>query len=140
MAQVTEALGVAAPVLRRWERAGLVRPERTAGGQRRYSRREIERLRHVAQLAGEGMTISGIRRVLDLEQRIDELEDELASRDAERPADDRLGGEENGAGNAGAWCRGADVTRARPWWGAARRWPAPRACRPACGRAAPRWR
>jgi MerR family transcriptional regulator, heat shock protein HspR len=102
MAQVTEALGVAAPVLRRWERAGLVRPERTAGGQRRYSRREIERLRHVAQLAGEGMTTSGIRRVLDLEQRIDELEDELASRDAERPADDRPGGEENGAGNAGA--------------------------------------
>jgi hypothetical protein len=42
------------------------------------------------------------RRVLDLEQRIDELDDELASRDAERPADDRPGGEENGAGNAGA--------------------------------------
>ena len=87
MAQVTEALGVTAPVLRRWEREGLVRPERTAGGQRRYSRREIERLQHVAQLAGEGMTPSGIRRVLDLEQRIDELEDRLASRDAERPAD-----------------------------------------------------
>jgi MerR family transcriptional regulator, heat shock protein HspR len=87
MAQVTEALGVAAPVLRRWERAGLVRPERTAGGQRRYSRRELERLQHVAQLAGEGVTTSGIRRVLDLEQRIDELEDRLASRDAERPED-----------------------------------------------------
>ena len=87
MAQVTEALGVTAPVLRRWERAGLVRPERTAGGQRRYSRRELERLQHVARLAGEGVTTNGIRRVLDLEQRIDELEDELASRDAERPAD-----------------------------------------------------
>ena len=87
MAQVTEALGVTAPVLRRWERAGLVRPERTAGGQRRYSRREIERLQHVAQLAGEGMTTSGIRRVLDLEQRIDELKDRLASRDAERSGD-----------------------------------------------------
>jgi MerR family transcriptional regulator/heat shock protein HspR len=84
MAQVTEALGVTAPVLRRWERAGLVHPERTAGGQRRYSRREIERLQHVAQLAGEGVATSGIRRVLDLEQRIDELEDQLASRDAER--------------------------------------------------------
>jgi len=87
MAQVTEALGVAAPALRRWERAGLVRPERTAGGQRRYSRREIERLQHVAQLAGEGVATSGIRRVLDLEQRIDELEDQLASRDAERSGD-----------------------------------------------------
>jgi MerR family transcriptional regulator/heat shock protein HspR len=87
MAQVTEALGVTAPVLRRWERAGLVRPERTAGGQRRYSRREIEKLQHVAQLAGEGMAPSGIRRVLDLEQRIDELEDRLAARDAKRPGD-----------------------------------------------------
>jgi hypothetical protein len=38
----------------------------------------------VAQLADEGVTTSGIRRVLDLEQRIDELEDQLASRDAER--------------------------------------------------------
>ena len=87
MAQVTEALGVAAPVLRRWERAGLVRPERTAGGQRRYSRRELEWLRHVAQLVGEGVTTTGIRRVLDLERRIDELEDQLASRDPERPGD-----------------------------------------------------
>jgi MerR family transcriptional regulator, heat shock protein HspR len=85
MAQVTEALGVTAPALRRWERAGLIRPERTAGGQRRYSRREIEQLQHVAQLVGEGMTTSGIRRVLDLEQRIDELEDRLAARDAQRP-------------------------------------------------------
>jgi MerR family transcriptional regulator, heat shock protein HspR len=87
MAQVTEALGVTAPALRRWERAGLVRPERTAGGQRRYSRRELQRLQHVAQLAGEGVTTSGIRRVLDLEQRIGELEDRLASRDAEGPGD-----------------------------------------------------
>jgi MerR family transcriptional regulator/heat shock protein HspR len=85
MAQVTEALGVRAPVLRRWEQAGLIRPERTAGGQRRYSRREIQRLQHVAQLVGEGMTTAGIRRVLDLEERIDELEDRLAARDAERP-------------------------------------------------------
>jgi MerR family transcriptional regulator, heat shock protein HspR len=85
MAQVTEALGVSAPVLRRWERAGLIRPERTAGNQRRYSRRELQRLQHVAQLVGEGMTTAGIRRVLDLEERIDELEDRLAARDAERP-------------------------------------------------------
>ena len=88
MAQVSESLGVSAPVLRRWERAGLVRPERTAGGQRRYSRREIERLRHVAQLVGEGMTTGGIRRVLDLEARIDELEDRLAARDRPEPTGD----------------------------------------------------
>ena len=73
-------------MLRRWERAGLVHPERTAGGQRRYSRREIERLRHVAELVGEGMTTGGIRRVLDLEARIGQLEERLAARD--RPARD----------------------------------------------------
>jgi len=88
MAQVTETLGVAAAVLRRWERAGLVRPERTAGGQRRYSRREIDRLRHVAELVGEGMTTGGIRRVLDLEERIDQLEDRLAAHDRPEPAPD----------------------------------------------------
>jgi len=43
----------------------------------------------VAQLADEGVTTSGIRRVLDLEQRIDELEDRLASRDTERPTDEQ---------------------------------------------------
>jgi MerR family transcriptional regulator/heat shock protein HspR len=88
MAQVTETLGVAAAVLRRWERAGLVHPERTAGGQRRYSRREIDRLRHVAELVGEGMTTGGIRRVLDLEERIDRLEDRLAAHDRPEPAPD----------------------------------------------------
>jgi MerR family transcriptional regulator/heat shock protein HspR len=62
-----------------------VRPERTAGGQRRYSRREIARLQHVAQLVGEGMTTGGIRRVLDLERRIDELEDRLAAHDRTDP-------------------------------------------------------
>jgi MerR family transcriptional regulator/heat shock protein HspR len=89
MAQVTEALGVAAPVLRRWERAGLIHPVRTAGGQRRYSRREIETLQHVAQLVDEGMTTTGIRRVLDLEERIDQLEDRLAAHEANRPPEDR---------------------------------------------------
>ena len=103
MAQVTEALGVAAPVLRRWERAGLVHPERTAGGQRRYSRREIELLQHVAQLAGEGMPPAGIRRVLDLEARIDRLEDRLAAHEADqadRPARARTGTADRRGGDA----------------------------------------
>jgi DNA-binding transcriptional MerR regulator len=70
--------------------------------QRRYSRREIATLQHVAQLASEGMTTVGIRRILALEERIDELEDRLATRDAERPPDDHPTGTAKGAGNAGA--------------------------------------
>jgi MerR family transcriptional regulator/heat shock protein HspR len=82
VAQATELLGVNPPALRRWEREGLINPRRTEGGQRRYSRRELEQLRHVAQLADEGVTTTGIRRVLELQDRVDELEDRLAAREA----------------------------------------------------------
>lgn len=82
VAQATELLGVNPPTLRRWEREGLVSPRRSGGGQRRYSRRELEQLRHVAQLADEGVTSAGIRKVLELQDRVDELEDRLAAREA----------------------------------------------------------
>jgi MerR family transcriptional regulator, heat shock protein HspR len=86
VAQATELLGVKPPTLRRWEREGLISPSRTEGGQRRYSRRELEQLRHVARLADEGVTTAGIRRVLELQDRVDRLEDRLAARErAEQP-------------------------------------------------------
>jgi MerR family transcriptional regulator/heat shock protein HspR len=88
VAQATELLGVNPPTLRRWEREGLVSPQRTERGQRRYSRRQLEHLRHVVQLAGEGVTTAGIRRVLELRDRVDELEDKLAAREqADRRGD-----------------------------------------------------
>lgn len=92
VAQATELLGVKPPTLRRWEREGLISPRRTEGGQRRYSRRELEQLRHVAQLADEGVTTAGIRRVLKLQDRVDRLEDRLAAREAEDRREDAHGG------------------------------------------------
>jgi MerR family transcriptional regulator, heat shock protein HspR len=87
VAQATELLGVNPPTLRRWEREGLVTPQRTEGGQRRYSRRELEQLRHVAQLADEGITTAGIRKVLELQDRIDRLAArEAADRRDEAPS------------------------------------------------------
>jgi MerR family transcriptional regulator, heat shock protein HspR len=82
VAQATELLGVNPPTLRRWEREGLVSPRRSEGGQRRYSRRDLEQLKRVARLAGEGVTTTGIRRVLELQDRVDRLEDRLAAREA----------------------------------------------------------
>jgi MerR family transcriptional regulator/heat shock protein HspR len=79
MAQATEALGVNPPTLRRWEQQGLIAPQRTGGGQRRYSRRELEQLRQVAELADDGVSPAGIRKVLKLQRRIGQLEDELAA-------------------------------------------------------------
>ena len=81
--QATEFLGVNSPTLRRWEREGLVSPHRTDGGQRRYTRKELDQLQEVAQLSDEGVTPAGIRKVLELRQRIGQLEDQLAARDAE---------------------------------------------------------
>lgn len=84
--QVAEMLGVTPAVLRRWEREGLVRPRRTSGKQRRYSRREIDHLQRIAQLRDEGLATGGIRRVLELEQRIGDLEDQLSEERARRQA------------------------------------------------------
>jgi DNA-binding transcriptional MerR regulator len=69
--------------LRRLDEFEVVRPSRSAGGQRRYSRVEITRVQYVVALAGEGMTLPAIRRVLELDQRVAELE---AERDALRAA------------------------------------------------------
>jgi MerR family transcriptional regulator, heat shock protein HspR len=77
--QVADMLGVTPAALRRWEREGLIHPRRTHGGQRRYSRREIGQLQRVVQLAEEGFAITAIGRLLELQDRIDDLEDRLAA-------------------------------------------------------------
>ena len=53
--------------LRQYDRLGLVVPKRTAGKSRRYSLRDVMQLREVARLGAEGISLEGIRRILDLE-------------------------------------------------------------------------
>jgi len=84
--------GMHPQTLRQYDRLGLVSPTRTAGQSRRYSLRDVERLREVARLPGEGLTLEGIRRILDLEnqvlalaQRVRELESALADEVRNRP-------------------------------------------------------
>ena len=62
-----ELAGMHPQTLRIYERRGLVQPARTQGGNRRYSDADIERLRRIAELAGDGMNLEGIRRVMELE-------------------------------------------------------------------------
>ncbi|TNY35627.1 MerR family transcriptional regulator [Thermomonospora catenispora] len=76
--QVASMLRLQQAFLRRLDEFGVVRPVRTSGGQRRYSRVEIRRVQYVAELAGQGMTLTAIRRILELEQQVRELQDELA--------------------------------------------------------------
>lgn len=72
-----ELAGMHPQTLRIYERRGLVRPARTQGGNRRYSDIDIDRLRRISELAGEGMNLEGIRRVMALEAEVERLHTEL---------------------------------------------------------------
>jgi MerR family transcriptional regulator/heat shock protein HspR len=80
-----ELAGVHPQTLRIYERKGLLDPARTAGGNRRYSDIDLDRLRRIAELTDEGLNLAGVRRVLELEAEIARLEGELhrVRRDAE---------------------------------------------------------
>ncbi|MBO0833207.1 MAG: MerR family transcriptional regulator [Actinobacteria bacterium] len=77
--QVAEMLEVQQAFLRRLDEFHVVRPSRSAGGQRRYTRNEIVIVKYVAQLMDDGLTLAAIRRVLTLEARVRELEAECDS-------------------------------------------------------------
>lgn len=81
--QVSEMLEIQQAFLRRLDQLGVVTPSRSAGRQRRYSRREITVVRYVVDLVDEGMTLAAVRRVLQLEALVREL---TAERDALRGA------------------------------------------------------
>ncbi|WP_028655299.1 heat shock protein transcriptional repressor HspR [Nocardioides sp. J54] len=65
--------GLHPQTLRTYERVGLITPGRTGGGGRRYSYRDVERLRAIAELTAAGIGIEGVKRILDLENAVDAL-------------------------------------------------------------------
>ena len=65
--------------LRVYERRGLLTPDRSAGGTRRYSRADIDTLHRIRELLGEGLNLEGIRRVLALEAEVASLRRQLAA-------------------------------------------------------------
>ena len=69
-----ELAGMHPQTLRQYDRLGLVSPARTRGRGRRYSHRDVERLRRIQSLSQEGINLEGIRRILALETRVEELE------------------------------------------------------------------
>jgi len=82
-----ELAGMHAQTLRTYDRLGLVSPERSAGGGRRYSERDVELLREIQRLSqDEGVNLAGIKRIIELtnqvealQSRIEEIGDELTS-------------------------------------------------------------
>ncbi len=73
-----ELAGVHPQTLRTYERKGLLKPARTSGGTRRYSERDVARVRLIQDLTqGEGVNLAGVLRILALQDEIESLQDSL---------------------------------------------------------------
>jgi MerR family transcriptional regulator, heat shock protein HspR len=85
-----ELAGVHPQTLRIYERKGLIDPQRTEGRSRRYSERDIELLQRIQELTNEGVSLAGVKRVLELEAALDDAWAEIARLRAElaRTVDD----------------------------------------------------
>ena len=71
-----ELSGTAVQNLRVYERRGLLSPERTEGGTRRYSEADVERLVRIRALLDAGLNLAGIDRVLELEDEVARLREQ----------------------------------------------------------------
>ncbi|MEE6258315.1 heat shock protein transcriptional repressor HspR [Plantactinospora sonchi] len=79
--------GMHPQTLRQYDRLGLVQPGRAPGGGRRYSVRDVVLLREVQRLSQEdGVNLAGIKRIIALEQFVDELQQRMAQMQAELEA------------------------------------------------------
>jgi MerR family transcriptional regulator, heat shock protein HspR len=72
-----ELAGVHPQTLRVYERKGLLQPQRTQGNTRRYSERDIDRLRKIQELTSEGINLAGVMRIMELENQVDHLVGQL---------------------------------------------------------------
>lgn len=81
-----ELTGLHPQTLRTYERLGLITPGRTGGGGRRYSFRDVELLREIADLTSHGIGLEGVRRILALQDRISALAARNAALHAELEA------------------------------------------------------
>ncbi len=68
--QVAEMLAIKQAFLRRVDELRVVSPQRTQGGQRRYTRYEIRIIQQVVSMADEGITLQAIRRIIELEGQL----------------------------------------------------------------------
>jgi MerR family transcriptional regulator/heat shock protein HspR len=84
MSVASELSGLHPQTLRQYERLGLVAPDRSGGRNRRYSMRDIMRLREVQDLASEGINLAGIQRVLELQAEVEQLRRRLNQYEREK--------------------------------------------------------
>ena len=74
-----ELAGMHAQTLRTYDRLGLVSPQRSSGGGRRYSEHDVDLLREVQRLSqDEGVNLAGIKRIIELTNQVEALRSRMA--------------------------------------------------------------
>ena len=68
-----ELAGMHPQTLRQYDRMGLVQPQRAPGRARRYSQGDVEKLQEIQALSQSGVSLEGIKRIMDLENRVQAL-------------------------------------------------------------------
>jgi len=112
-----ELTGVTVRSLRLYERHGLLEPARTSGGTRRYSQDDLRRLRRIAELVADGINLTGIGRILDLERDTHDLRTDnttLRADNARLHAEREQPARRERTGQAGEPARRRSVSRHSP--------------------------
>lgn len=68
-----ELAGMHPQTLRQYDRLGLVQPSRAPGKARRYSERDVQKLQEIQELSQSGVSLEGIKRVMELENQVEAL-------------------------------------------------------------------
>jgi MerR family transcriptional regulator/heat shock protein HspR len=74
-----ELAGVHPQTLRNYERGGLLSPQRTSGGSRRFSDEDLVALRRIQELTNEGVNLEGVKRIMALEVELAEAKEALSA-------------------------------------------------------------
>lgn len=72
-----ELAGTTVQNLHAYERRGLLKPDRSQGGSRRYSQNDVDRLVDIRTMLEGGLNTAGIARVIALQTEVDRLTHEL---------------------------------------------------------------
>ncbi|MEO9181017.1 MAG: helix-turn-helix transcriptional regulator [Acidimicrobiales bacterium] len=74
-----ELAGVHPQTLRNYERGGLLNPQRTSGGSRRFSDEDLAALRRIQELTNDGVNLEGVKKILRLEAELAQAREQLAA-------------------------------------------------------------
>lgn len=74
-----ELAGVHPQTLRNYERGGLLNPQRTSGGSRRFSDEDLAALRRIQELTNDGVNLEGVKKILRLESELAQAREQLAA-------------------------------------------------------------